>query len=283
MLARMSAALRTRSVAKAHGALLTSGPMMGSVCRRPYLVLPDDCFTADPDVYVSHPASLMPYARKPDLLRERHRHEARRNVSGASPTVGWAWGAADGFVARRAAKARHDPKWLVADRVSQLLELQHELGMHCSVATVILAFELCQGEVLAQSHCVASCRTFRAVRTLDPMAVRSRLLSAGVGLANGVWTDLYVVPAGRTAVIRFAVLYNAVNAAQDVRFGVRRGAATSTIKRNPALPSGGLLEMPDISLSLSPGDAIAAHPGAGTGSLNVQWVVSGSLLLGEPE
>jgi hypothetical protein len=91
------------------------------------------------------------------------------------------------------------------------------------------------------------------------------------------------VPAGRTAVIRFAVLYNAVNAAQDVRFGVRRGAATSTIKRNPALPSGGLLEMPDISLSLSPGDAIAAHPGAGTGSLNVQWVVSGSLLLGEPE
>jgi hypothetical protein len=114
------------------------------------------------------------------------------------------------------------------------------------------------------------------------MPVRSQLLSLTSSVVVGVTTDVYTVPAGRTAVVRRWSIVNVTGETRRVLVSVRRGATLVRIAAAASLANDGVLAEVDGGLVLNPGDSFAVfHSGTGTHTgLNV--ALSGSLLDSAP-
>lgn len=109
------------------------------------------------------------------------------------------------------------------------------------------------------------------------MAVRSRRLWGPLLHVAGTTTSAYIVPAGRTAVLRSLVIANtAGSGAVVVIITPSGGTAVGLISISMSAPSDREL----FDWVLNPGDTLSINPAAG---MSVRTAGFGSLLEGAPE
>lgn len=115
------------------------------------------------------------------------------------------------------------------------------------------------------------------------MAVRSRLLAAGSSIQALGHRDVYTVPSGRTAVIRFWRATNRAGGALTVVWGVRSGGVNPSFDYASALADGASMGSVSGDLVLGPGESLTLYASGAQGTNPaVHYVVAGSLLEGAP-
>lgn len=115
------------------------------------------------------------------------------------------------------------------------------------------------------------------------MPIRSRLLAAVNSVPPGATQDIYVVPGGRTAILRHWSVVNRTGETRRVLVSVRTGGQVVNLAVSPTLANDGVFTQPVAELVLNPGDAFGLfHSGTTThGGMHV--VLAGALLYGAPE
>lgn len=115
------------------------------------------------------------------------------------------------------------------------------------------------------------------------LGVHARRMASGSSIPQNVFTPLFACPAGRTAIVKAAVLTNTTPTARNVRLSVRTaGGPLVDVRRATPLAVGASLDIAPTEIVLNPGDTLEAwHQPADT-SNNVHFFISGSLLTGSP-
>ncbi|HZF59763.1 MAG TPA: hypothetical protein VEZ19_14975 [Rubrobacter sp.] len=116
------------------------------------------------------------------------------------------------------------------------------------------------------------------------MAVRSRPFVFYEGApASGSYVIPYVVPAGRTALVKHVSWSNRSSAVVDIRLGVRRGTAHCWILASFSLAHGSVARFIDAALVLEGGDALVfIVDRTGGGAAACTYYAAGALLDGLP-
>lgn len=114
------------------------------------------------------------------------------------------------------------------------------------------------------------------------MPTRSRTLGLIRAVTLDAWTPVFIVPAGRVAIVRRYSILNRTTSPRALRLGVRRGGQVTEIDRNEATPSFGRLVSDDSNLILDQGDELVVWLSGPTADNAIHCHASGSLLIGPP-
>lgn len=109
------------------------------------------------------------------------------------------------------------------------------------------------------------------------MAVRTARLGDNTPLVAGVIATIFTCPAGRTAIVKDAVLFNSGGANSSMRLYVNTGSGDVEVARS-LVSSGAAFTTNDRFIVLEPGDSLRAQSVSTAGHA----IAFGTLLEGEP-
>lgn len=114
------------------------------------------------------------------------------------------------------------------------------------------------------------------------MATRSRVLGILRSVPPDTFTDVFVVPAGRVAIVRRWSILNRTSGTRSARLGVRRAGLVTEIARWTAIASFDYRAETDTNLVLDAGDALVVYVGNEVADNAIHCYAGGSLLDGPP-
>lgn len=111
------------------------------------------------------------------------------------------------------------------------------------------------------------------------MPVRTLQIAIARNLATGVVNVLYTVPANKTLIVKDVRITNPSGSLGDANLAVRRAGVVTSVMRAAGIPATSTVERTAMFVVLEPGDELIAS----TGTADMMWLVSGSLLGGVAE